>query len=172
MKTLTQRREKTNNILSPNRTLAPKPHLITSYTGTYNSRFLTNFAKYIRPINFVNPKRLINVGSFNILLAAVTCPNCQQKSQAQIQFKFGDTWQFKYNIGDTITWGGNQIGNPDLRKVKAYGIIESTVCPLCNRNSLPEEYDIFITDSVVKSVSPIEHMQDYLIGDGEYVVID
>lgn len=112
------------------------------------------------------------MSSFNILIVEIACPNCGKKSQARIQFKFGNTWQLEYKIGDTITWGGNDIGSPNLVKVKVYGIIESTVCPFCNKNNIPEEYDLFIEDNVIISVSPIENIQDYLHGNGEYVPLD
>ena len=60
------------------------------------------------------------MSAFNTLIAEISCPNCDLKHEARIQFKFGNTWQLKYKFGDTITWGGNDIGNPNLNKVKAY----------------------------------------------------
>jgi hypothetical protein len=113
-----------------------------------------------------------SMSSFNILITEITCPNCGEKSKARIQFKFGNTWQLEYRIRDTITWGGNDIGDPNLSKVKVYGIIESSVCPFCKRSSIPEEYDIIIEDDVIINFSPIENIQDYIDGNGEYIPLD
>jgi len=85
------------------------------------------------------------MGSFNILVAEVKCPDCGKKHNGRIQFKFGNTWQLYYKVSDTITWGGNDLGSPDLKKVKLYGMIESTVCPFCDKDHIPENYDIFVS---------------------------
>src|SRR5690349_13085677 len=108
------------------------------------------------------------MGSFNVLITEITCPSCEKKSHAQIQFKFGNTWQLEYKIGDTITWEGNDIGSPNLGRVKVYGIIESTICAFCHKDTIPEEYDIFVTDNMIISVLPIENIQDYLQGNEVY----
>jgi hypothetical protein len=112
------------------------------------------------------------MGFFNTLILDIECPNCGEKNEARIQFKYGKTWQLKYKLGDTIIWSGKDIGSPNLTNVKAYGIIESTVCTFCGKPDIPEEYDIFIVNNVIRSISPIESMQDYLVGDGEYVCLD
>jgi len=112
------------------------------------------------------------MSSFNILIAEIPCPDCNRPHEARIQFKFGNTWQLQYRIGDTIKWGGNDIGSPDLKKVKVYGIIESMTCPFCNRNNIAEEYDIFIKENVIINVSTIESIKDYLNGNGEYVALE
>lgn len=112
------------------------------------------------------------MGSFNTLITELTCPDCGQQSQARIQFKFGNNWQFEYRTGETITWGGNDMGDPNHKKVKLYGIIELTHCPYCNKNSIPEEYDIFVADNVIVGFSPIESIEDYLDGNGESVPLN
>jgi hypothetical protein len=115
------------------------------------------------------------MGLYNTLIVDLTCPNCEKKSEARIQFQFGQLGLLQYKIGDTIAWGSrNDVGSPNLVNVKLYGIIESTVCPLCNANNIPEEYDIFVTNNVILNVLPIESLTDYLHGDaeGEYVSLD
>jgi predicted RNA-binding Zn-ribbon protein involved in translation (DUF1610 family) len=112
------------------------------------------------------------MSSFNILITQIVCPNCGAKQQVRIQFKFGDTWQLQYKLGDKISWGGNDVGSPDLINVKAYGIAESLTCTSCKEDSIPEEYDIFISNSIITSVSPIQRISDYIEGNGEYVILD
>jgi hypothetical protein len=65
------------------------------------------------------------MGLFNTLITEINCPNCGRKSQARIQFKFRNTGLLEYKIGDTIAWGGNEIGRPNIPRVKLYGVIES-----------------------------------------------
>lgn len=111
------------------------------------------------------------MGAYNILISEISCPDCSGKHMGRIQFKFGNTFQFIYNVGEVVKWGGNDIGSPDLKNIKAYGIIESTTCPLCKNNNIIEEYDIFIENNIIKCISPIENIDDYLLDISEYVVL-
>lgn len=108
------------------------------------------------------------MSAFNILSKEIVCPNCGMSNAVDIQFKFGDTWQLLYHVGDTISWGGNDNGNPSFKKVKVYGIIESNYCKYCGNSALPVEYDIFIDNNKIVDVLPIANEQDYLLygGDG------
>ena len=59
------------------------------------------------------------MGSFNILITEIICPNCGVSSPIRIQYKYGNTCQLQYKIGDSITWGVNDKGEPELTNVKA-----------------------------------------------------
>jgi hypothetical protein len=50
------------------------------------------------------------MGAFNILIAEIACPHCNDTYEGQFQFKYGDTWQLTYNQGDKLKWGGNDQG--------------------------------------------------------------
>lgn len=112
------------------------------------------------------------MGYFNTLITEMSCPNCGEKHEARIQFKFGNTLQLHFNIGDPLQWGGNDIGSPDMKKVKLYGVIESTACPFCGQDSFPEEYDIFVQDNIIMSISPIVRPEDYYNGNGDYFILE
>lgn len=113
------------------------------------------------------------MGFFNTLITETTCPNCGAKSEIRIQYKYGNTRQLHYSMGDGITWGGNDIGNPALTKVKTYGIAESITCTFCNEESIPEEYDVFIIDNTITKITPMESIDDYLASDEEtYVILE
>lgn len=113
------------------------------------------------------------MGFFNVLIAECKCANCGRVSKVRIQYKFGSTRQYEFNVGDTIRWGVNEIGNADLRKVKVYGIAESTTCVFCNSNVFSEEYDIFIIDNLIKEVSPISNIEEYLdVNEGNFVILE
>lgn len=108
------------------------------------------------------------MGSFNTLYCHVNCSYCGHEQEALIQFKYGNTWQFKYHIGDVIQWGGNDIGNQHLQSVMAYGIVESTVCINCNKNVLPEEYDITIDSNTITGIRLMENILNYVNANAEY----
>lgn len=86
-----------------------------------------------------------------------------------IQFKFGDTWQNQYLIGDLIRWGGADIGMPGLDKVKVYGISELDKCPSCQQ-PIFDEYEIIVEKDIIKYINPIFNLEDYDSNDGNYVI--
>jgi hypothetical protein len=100
------------------------------------------------------------MGAYNTLIANIQCQNCYRFYKAKVQFKFGDTWQLEYKVGDRLEWGGNDIGKPGLPKVKTYGVAESPVCPYCGYYN-EEKYDINIEKDVIKNVTPLLSLQDY-----------
>jgi hypothetical protein len=108
------------------------------------------------------------MSAYNVLTTEIACPNCGVISTIQIQYKYGNTAQLKYKIGDTIAWGGNDIGSPELTNVKANGFAESTICPTCKEDKMPEEYDVFIKNNVIAGVAPLEK-DDYLADNVTYI---
>jgi hypothetical protein len=111
------------------------------------------------------------MGAFNILNVETCCPNCGKKYTARIQFKFGETWQLEYNIGDKIIWGLNNKGIQGLDKVYVYGSLENDKCSYCGLSGLQTRYDIVIIKDVIIGVRP---MQDdtiyYEVEDQNYAV--
>jgi hypothetical protein len=71
------------------------------------------------------------MGFFNELIVSVQCSDCNNVYETRIQFKFGATRQLEYKIGNKVIWGFNEIGKPDLTKVKVYGVLGDDVCPIC-----------------------------------------
>lgn len=88
------------------------------------------------------------MGAFNRLRAEARCPNCGEMTEQVIQFKFGDTWQHDYAIGDTLRWGGNDIGRAGLGKVMVLGAAEE--CPVCH--SCGEDFVVVIERDVLMTV--------------------
>jgi hypothetical protein len=65
-----------------------------------------------------------------VLPRQTNCPHCGSGIRPRIQFKYGDTQQHDYSVGDRIKWGGNDIGKP-ARLVTALGYPED--CPVCGK---------------------------------------
>lgn len=112
------------------------------------------------------------MGAYNVLLAKVQCSFCKNTYEAKIQFKYGDTWQHQYVVGDKILWGGNDIGVKGALRTKVYGVLETDVCPICNHDNLNNEYDIYVEGDVIKSVSIMKDIGDYFADDGNFKVLE
>lgn len=112
------------------------------------------------------------MGTFNTLVADIECENCGNTFEGKIQFKFGDTWQYVYKIGDKIKWGGNDIGKPGMRNVKVYGILENDTCPNCSEKFGSCEFDIIIECDTIRQVVKMKDIHDYYPQDGNYQVIE
>lgn len=110
-----------------------------------------------------------NIGAYNILKMNINCKYCNALSVVNIQFKFADTWQHQYRIGEKVMWGGADIGIPGLDKVNVYGVSELDKCPTCG-HPLPYEYDILIEDDIIKQVKPINNLGDHNTNDGNYII--
>lgn len=106
------------------------------------------------------------MGAYNILKINITCKNCDTLFMVNIQFKFGDTWQYEYFLGEKIKWEGADIGVPGFDKVKVYGICELDRCIACGY-SLVREYDIIIEKDIIKYITPLISLDDYDSKDGE-----
>jgi len=111
------------------------------------------------------------MGAFNILLTEISCSNCHTKYQGRIQFKFGSTWQNEYYIGDKVKWGGNDIGTPNISKVKVYGILEDEKCPNCKQKNENKEFDIIVEADKISKVKILKDTRDYLANEGNYKIL-
>jgi len=96
------------------------------------------------------------------------CERCGSSVRRPVQFKFGDTWQHRYSVGDRITWGGNDIGERGHRRVAVMGY--PGVCPACG--FVPDcTYDIIVEDDVIVCVQPSSGSYDYATNDQTFVVL-
>ena len=66
----------------------------------------------------------------------------------EVQFKYGDTWQFDYGLGDELKWGGNDIGDRDFELVVVDGAAD---CPVCKTELFLE---IWVEKNRFKEVVP------------------
>ena len=113
------------------------------------------------------------MSAFNVLIAEVSCLNCGKQHTGRIQFKYGKAAFLQYHLGDTIKWGGNDIGNKEYKKVMVYGIAETDICPHCNGNIIIEDFDIFVENNVIVKVAAMENIECYLEeGNSEYVITE
>jgi hypothetical protein len=90
------------------------------------------------------------MSAFNTVESLVACPSCGAARDFEVQFKFGDTWQHRYRIGDVVRWGGNNVGEPGHKEVLVEGI--GGPCPTCCTEFL--DFDVVIVDNRLAEVRP------------------
>jgi hypothetical protein len=91
------------------------------------------------------------MSAFNSVVAQMRCPQCGNVANRLVQFRYGDTWQYEYSLGDKLGWGGNDIGVPDARRVRVAGFAET--CPICDSDG--SEMIVIVERDVLKEVLPL-----------------
>jgi DNA-directed RNA polymerase subunit RPC12/RpoP len=109
------------------------------------------------------------MGAYNEVVRtdAETCPRCNSKIHRVVQFKYGDTWQHRYAVGDRLKWGGNDIGERGHKAVVVIG--DPVECPVCGY--VPDSvYDVMLRDDVIDGVRPSDGTYAYIGGQTYFVV--
>jgi hypothetical protein len=109
------------------------------------------------------------MGAFNTVATKLLCPSCRKPAEVTVQFKYGNTAQLNYRLGDKLEWGGNDRGNPGKRHVVVDGIVSSD-CPNCKS---PREWLVYVhieNDRITK-IENADGSYNFLDSDG-YLVID
>jgi hypothetical protein len=102
-----------------------------------------------------------------VLPVGEVCPRCGSLIKRRVQFKYGDTWQLEYAVGDRISWGGNDVGVP-ATLVKVLGYPEN--CPVCGYD-LGGVFDVIVGSGIIEDVVP-GTTQPYVEADHEsYIII-
>lgn len=59
------------------------------------------------------------MGLFNIVRIEMPCPACGERDRFEIQFKYSETYQHEYELGQRIRWGHPTLnqGTPGHRRV-------------------------------------------------------
>lgn len=98
------------------------------------------------------------MGAFNTVAMILECSNCHETVEKQIQFKYGDCWQHEYSVGDRLTWGGNDEGQPGVQRVRVRAM--AGACPNCQCLG-HEWFEVVIKRDVITSVRPSTAMPEF-----------
>lgn len=109
------------------------------------------------------------MSAFNVVGATLRCPRCGNEYPMPVQFKYGDTWQYDYSTGDTLKWGGNDIGEREAKSVVVYGIGDRA-CPVCAYDEGIDAY-VFVTDGRIVSVEKADGRFDFMKIAEQYIVL-
>lgn len=108
------------------------------------------------------------MGAFNTVSTKQACPSCKKVNEVDVQFKYGDTWQFKYRIGDKLRWGGNDVGAPGAKRVVLDAVMED--CPSCGAPG--RDCEVWIEEDRITAVSPASGKYDFVKNHQSYIVIE
>lgn len=95
------------------------------------------------------------------------CSRCNSSIRRRVQFKYGDTWQHRYAIGDKLDWGGNDIGEPG-HKIVVVGYPGE--CPVCG-HVLDSTYDVTLRNDVIYDLRPSDGSYECR-GERTYFVVE
>lgn len=90
------------------------------------------------------------MGAYNTVRGPSLCPRCGHSAEFEVQFKYGDTWQHSYRLGDRLRWGGNDIGVPGHKRVLVEGI--GGPCGRCGADNL--DFDVVVKDDELLGIEP------------------
>ena len=109
------------------------------------------------------------MGAYNTVIVDQVCPSCNNRVEVRIQFKYGDTWQYTYHVGDRLKWGGNAIGEPGAKQVVADGVVEEEQCPICKYRW--PDYEVWIEDDRIVDVRTASKKFDFVGLHRSYIVL-
>ena len=95
------------------------------------------------------------MSAFNSLKSEITCPTCGRAGTFDIQFKYGETWQHQYMIGDRLHWGGNEVGTPGVSEVQVQGL--GGPCPICGADF--QQFSVIIRNDKIVAVRPVSNAE-------------
>jgi hypothetical protein len=110
------------------------------------------------------------VSAYNTVSAKLRCPACGSEVTVPVQFKFGNTWQFHYDVGEVLRWGGNDIGERGKRHVVVDGVVAGK-CPRCRYDGEWNVY-IHIEDDRIARVENATGKFDFAKYGSNYIVIE
>jgi hypothetical protein len=88
---------------------------LTSLSGSPCRMLITNDGQiigFLRGIGYPGGAILMSAYNTVVLAAEVQCPRCGSLIRRRVQFKYGDTRQHDYAIGDRIRRGATTSASP------------------------------------------------------------
>lgn len=107
------------------------------------------------------------MSAFNTVVVPWTDPRSGQTTDLRIQFKFGDTWQYEYRVGDVIRWGGNDIGPKGAKYVVVDGCLEGDP-----PTGVGEDFEVHLRADVIEKVVPASGNFDFVTAEETYIVVE
>lgn len=110
------------------------------------------------------------MGAFNTVHIKWRDPQTSEIVEFKVQFKYGDTWQYDYQVGDLLKWGGNDIGNKDAKRVVVDGCLDTDI-PI-TFPSLPEDFEVYIVNGRIEKVIPATGRFDFVKSNDSFIILE
>jgi len=110
------------------------------------------------------------MAAFNTLEARVVCSATgAHVIDVRLQYRYAATQQYHYVIGDRISWGINDVGEPTAQRVLVAGLPDAD-CPSCG-GALEADHAILIVGDVLVGVGGLWDPR-WLAEGEQFVAID
>ena len=110
------------------------------------------------------------MSAYNIAIVNLPCKRCDVTSTRVVQFKYGNVRQLEYRVGDSLLWGGNDIGVPGRLSVVVDGIVEGK----CSNCGFDREWSVYVyleRDRIAHVVSATgEH--DFVGAQSNFIILE
>jgi hypothetical protein len=108
------------------------------------------------------------MGAFNRVHIPWRDPQTNEVLNLKIQFKYGDAWQYDYNVGDVLAWGGNDIGERSAKRVVVDGVLEDyEVHP-----NVPEDFEVHIVEGRIDKVIPATGSFNFVTAQETFIILE
>jgi hypothetical protein len=108
------------------------------------------------------------MGAFNTVVVPWKGPATSTKCELKVQFKYGDVWQHEYQVGDTLNWGGNDVGSREARRVVVDGVLEGEP----SIPGVPEDFEVHIVNNKIDKVIPATGAYDFVHADDTFIILE
>lgn len=108
------------------------------------------------------------MGAFNVVRVHWYNPLTNEVSDIDVQFKYGDTWQYEYEIGDVLKWGGNDIGQKNAKKAVVDGCLDALIAP----PGVPEDFEVYIVNGKIENVIAATGQFDFVNSNNAYIILE
>jgi len=110
------------------------------------------------------------MSAYNTVLTTLKCPSCEAENAVIVQFKFANTWQFQYRVGDALQWGGNDVGVQGALHVVVDGIVEDE-CLNCHNSGQWSVY-VHIEGDRIARLENANGEFDFVKAKSNYIVLE
>ena len=107
------------------------------------------------------------MGSFNVVTFEWTNPLTHERHTLRVQFKYGDTWQHEYEVGDMLKWDGNDLGVRSATHVVADGCLDGP-----EQSVVPTDFEVHVVNGRIAEVCSPSGTYDFIAVGETFIVIE
>ncbi len=108
------------------------------------------------------------MSAFNTVSYKLTNPETGESMNVKLQFKYGDTWQHDYKIGDVLKWGGNHIGHKNAKRV----VVDACLDGPSPFPSAAEDYEVHVVNGRIARVVPSTGRFDFVTAKESFIILE
>lgn len=108
------------------------------------------------------------MGAYNTVTFDWEDPATNEVRSLRAQFKYGDTWQDEYRVGDALRWGGNDIGDRFAKRV----VVDAVLGEPVPSTDVPTDFEVHIVNGTIEKVVPASGKFDFAAAQDNFIVLE